>query len=333
MEPMLVLFNPSSNQGRAAGKRTPLQAALDRAGLKYTFVVTQSIGHLRRVAREAGRTHTLIVGAGGDSTYSLIAGEILAGRLNVVLGMIPLGSSNDVPREFGLDRMDKAIEALKERRTQAIDLGVVRTGGLPLGYFLGQANVGLGAVVNRRVARMAERRRKTARRQWAAGYLAIRAALWSREVPLRLEIEGGGRTTTGKFLAAVFSNIRYWATGKMIAPEARTDDGILDLCLIKPCPFTRLAEIYRLAGKGRHGRLRQVEFQRAASFRLHSEIPMEIQADGEILGTNDGRTKFGDLEIEIVPNALKIIGCGRCPVGGDTAQGADVLLENERRTK
>ncbi|MCX6565204.1 MAG: diacylglycerol kinase family protein [Candidatus Aminicenantes bacterium] len=308
MEPMLVLFNPSSNQGRAAGKRASLQAALDHAGLKYTFVVAQSVGHLRRVAREAGRTHALIVGAGGDSTYSLIAGEILAGRLDAVLGMIPLGSSNDVPREFGLDRMDKAIGALKEGRTRAIDLGVVRTAGLLLGYFLGQANVGLGAVVNRRVARMAERRWKTARWQWAAGYLAIRAAIWSREVPLRLEIEGGGRTTSGKFLAAVFSNIRYWATGKVIVPEARTDDGILDLCLIKPCPFIRLAEIYRLAGKGRHGRLRQVEFQRASSFHLRSRFPMEIQADGEILGTIDGRTKFDDLQIGIVPNALKIIG-------------------------
>ncbi len=308
MEPMLVLFNPSSNQGRAAGKRADLQAALDRAGLKHTFVVTQSVGHLRRVAREAGRTHALIVGAGGDSTYSLIAGEILAGRSDAVLGMIPLGSSNDVPREFGLDRMDKAVKALKEGRTRGIDLGVVRTGGFPLGYFLGQANVGLGAVVNRRVARMAERGWKTARRQWAAGYLAIRAALWSREVPLRLDIEGGGGTTSGRVLAAVFSNIRYWATGKLIAPEARTDDGILDLCLIKPCPFIRLAEIYRLAGKGRHGRLRQVEFRRAAAFRLRSEFPMEIQADGDILGTSDGRTKFGDLEIGIIPNALKIVG-------------------------
>jgi len=307
MEQMLVLFNPSSNQGRAAKKKTDLEDALRRAGLKFTFVVTQSLGHLRRVARDAGRSYSLIVGAGGDSTYSLIAAEILAGRVGATLGMIPMGSSNDVPREFGLDKMEKAILALKEGRTRRIDVGVVRTGGTPIGCFLGQANVGLGAVVNRRVARMAERRWKTARLQWAAGFVAIRAAYWSGEVPLRLEIESGGKTTAGRFLAAVFSNIRYWATGRLFAPEARTDDGVLDLCLIKPCPFIRLAEIYRLAGKGRHGRFRQVEFQKSANFRLRSEFPLEIQADGEILGTPDGRAKFTELEIGIAPKALNII--------------------------
>jgi diacylglycerol kinase (ATP) len=308
MKRILVLFNPSSNQGRAAGRKAAVQTALDKAGLKYTFVVTQSVGHLRRVARDAGRDHDLIVGAGGDSTYSLIAGEILAGRLNAALGMIPLGSSNDVPREFGLERIDYAVEAIKDGRTRKIDLGIVRAAGQTIGCFLGQANVGLGAVVNRRVARMAERRWKRARLQVAAGFIAIRSAIFSREVPLRLEIEGNGQTASGKYLVALFSNIRYWATGRLINPRARTDDGILDLCLIKPCPFIRLAEIYRLSGRGRHGRLRQVEFHRAASFLVRSAVPMEIQADGEILGTSDGRSKFSELEIGLVPKALEIIG-------------------------
>jgi diacylglycerol kinase family enzyme len=308
MEPMLVLFNPSSNQGRAARKREALEESLRRAGMKYTFVETESVGHLRRVARDLGRNCDLIVGAGGDSTYSIIAWEILAGRLKAALGMIPLGSSNDVPREFGLERMDKAVQALKDGKTRRIDLGVVRAGDEPIGCFLGQANVGLGAAVNRRVARMAERRWRTARLQWLAGFVAIRGAYWSGEVPLRLEIEGGGQKTSGKFIAAVFSNIRYWATGKLISPEAKTDDGLLDLCLIKPCPFIRLAEIYRLAGKGRHGRLRQVAFQKAPSYQLHSEFPLEIQADGEILGTSKGIAKFTDLQIDIVPNALSIVG-------------------------
>jgi len=308
MKPMLVLFNPSSNQGRAAAKKAAVQAALDKAGLKYTFVVTQSVGHLRRVAREAGRDHELIVGAGGDSTYSLIAGEILTGRLNAALGMIPLGSSNDVPREFGAERIDYAVEAIKDGRRRKIDVGIVRAAGQTIGCFLGQANVGLGAVVNRRVARMAERRWKRARLQFAAGYVAIRSAIFSREVPIRLVVEGGEQTAVGKFLVAVFSNIRYWATGRIINPRARADDGILDLCLIKPCPFIRLAEIYRLSGRGRHGRFRQVEFHRAESFRVRSTVAMEIQADGEILGTSDGRSRFTEFEIGLVPKALEIIG-------------------------
>jgi diacylglycerol kinase (ATP) len=308
MESMIILFNPSSDQGRAAGKRGLLQAALDRAGVSAKIIVTQSEGHLRRMARDTGRFYSRIVGAGGDSTYSIIAGEILSAGTGAALGMIPLGSSNDIPREFGVARLEKAVAVLKEGRTRNIDLGLVKSQGRTLGYFLGQANIGLGAFVNRRVARRAERRRRIARGQFLAGFLAVREAIRSGEVPLRLEIAGAGTTITGLYTAAVFSNIRYWATGKTIAPEARTDDGFLDLCLVKSCSLSRLAKIYRLAGKGRHGRSPSIRFLRAPSFHLRSEIPFEIQADGEILGTSDGRTKFGELEIEVAPRALKIIG-------------------------
>jgi diacylglycerol kinase family enzyme len=308
MEPMIILFNPSSDQGRAAGKRGVLQAALDRAGVSAKIIVTQSEGHLRRLARDAGRFYSRIVGAGGDSTYSIIAGEILSAGTGAALGMLPLGSSNDISREFGMERLEKAVAVLKAGRKREVDLGLVKSQGRALGYFLGQANVGLGAFVNRRVARRVERRKRFTRSQSLAGFWAVRDAIRSGEVPLRLEIAGAGTTTAGSFMAAVFSNIRYWATGKAIAPEARTDDGLLDLCLVKSSSLLGLAGIYRLAGKGRHGRSPLIQFLRSPSFRLHSEIPFEIQADGEILGTNDGRTKFGELEIEVVPRALKLIG-------------------------
>ena len=304
---MIILFNPSSDQGRAAKKRDALQTALDQAGLKYKLIITQSQGHLRRVARDAGRFSSLIVGAGGDSTYSLIAGEIQAARTGATLGMIPLGSSNDIPREYGLERMDKAIAALKEGRIRNVDLGYVKAGRHLLGCFLGQANVGLGAFVNRRVAGLVKRRKWWAKRQAWAGFLAIREVIRSGEVPLHLEITGAGKTETGLFTAAIFSNIRYWATGKSIAPKARTDDGLLDACLLGPCSLAGLARIYRLAGKGQPGRSSKINFLQASSFRLHSNIPFEIQADGEILGTSDGRTKFGDMEIAILPKAQKLI--------------------------
>jgi len=308
MEPMIILFNPSSDQGRAAGKRGLLQAALDRAGVSAKIIVTQSEGHLRRLARDAGRFYSRIVGAGGDSTHSIIAGEILSARTGAALGMIPLGSSNDIPREFGVERLEKAVAVLKEGRTRDVDLGLVKSQGRTLGYFLGQANIGLGAFVNRRVARRAERRRRIIRSQSLAGFWAVREAIRSGEVPIRLEIAGSGTTIAGPFTAAVFSNIRFWATGKAIAPEARTDDGLLDLCLIGSHSLSGLAKIFRLARKGRHGRSPLIRFLRSPSFRLRSEIPFEIQADGEILGTSDGRTKFGELEIEVIPRALKLIG-------------------------
>ena len=301
-----ILLNPTAGSGGARRGRERLEAELRRAGTAYTLTVTDSEEHLRRMTRTLAAERGVIAGAGGDSTFLIMINEILGAGLRARLGLIGLGSSNDIPREFGIETIAKACLALAGGRVRRIDAGSVRTAESGVLYFLGQANIGLGAVVNRFVADLARRRPRLARRQTLAGLLGIRRAFRRKDIPIALSIRAGGRCFDGPLAAAVFANTRYWASGRIIAPDARPDDGLLDACLIEARSMRRLSAIDGAAKRGRHSGRRGVTMFQAAEFEVRSERPFMIQTDGETICAVGEPRFFRQAVIRSVPAALEI---------------------------
>ncbi len=303
-----ILFNPSSGRGRALDRKSYVEARLREIGLPFDLFVTRSEEDLRALARACGETHGTVVGVGGDSTFHWIVNELVRSGSSASFGMIGTGSSNDIDREFGLDSPDKAFAALKGGRTRRIDLGLIERDGVPVRYYLGQANIGLGARVNIFVENQFHQRPWLGRRQTLAGILGIVDAFRSKDLPLRLSIIPGGGATE-EYTLAIFSNIRYWATGRMICPDAVINDGMLDACLIGKTSFFGLLRIARLAGAGKHGKERDVFFSKAKSFEVSSETPFAVQTDGEIVGAPGQPERFVRVAFRAVPKALDLI-CG-----------------------
>ncbi len=305
--PLPILLNPSAGAGRARRERERVEAELKRQGISYRLTITDSEAHLRGLTRSLAAEEPRLAGAGGDSTFLIMVDEIMAARTRPRLGLIGIGSSNDVPREFGLQTLERACAALKSGTARTIDVGFVETDAGAKLHFLGQANIGLGAAVNRYVARLAERGRRLARRQSLAGFLGILEAYRSGRVPVELEIEGGGGSARGSYVAAVFANVRFWATGRIMAPDARPDDGALDACLISACSIRRLAAIDAAAKKGRHVGRRDVTMLRSEEFRVSSPRGFLIQADGEIIAENGRPVSCRRALIGVRPAALDIL--------------------------
>jgi diacylglycerol kinase (ATP) len=300
---LAILLNPSAGQGRAGHRREKLEGLLRENRLSFDLYITENEEQLKAFSRKlaiAGRT---IVGAGGDSTFHLIINEIMSVGGKAPFGLLGLGSSNDITREFGLEPLERAVAALKLGRTKTVDLGCLKQASKTLRYFLGQANIGLGVAVNKYVDSLARRRPWLARRQTLAGTLGIIKAYRERMVPIHLTVKSEKDILEGDFISVIFSNVRYWATGKLIAPQARPHDGRLDACLIGKCSFPRLARINGMANKGRHGRAPEVRLLQSAEFTVSSAAPFDIQADGEILSPDSA----SPLCIRAKPGALRII--------------------------
>jgi diacylglycerol kinase (ATP) len=305
--PLPILLNPSAGSGKAGRARERLEAELKRKGISYTLTITDSEAQLRGLTRSLAAVEPILAGAGGDSTFLVMLDEIMAVQTRPRLGLIGIGSSNDISREFGVQTLERACAALKAGTARTIDVGFVETGAGAKHHFLGQANIGLGAAVNRYVARLAERGRRLARRQTLAGFLGILDAYRSGRVPLDLTIEGRGGSARGSYVAAVFANTRFWATGRIIAPEARPDDGALDACLISACSIPRLARVNAAAKTGRHVRLRDVTMLRATEFHVSSPQAFLIQADGEIVAESRRTDSRFRTVIGVLPSALEIL--------------------------
>ena len=306
-ERISILFNPSAGMGRALKMRGALEERLRRHGILYDLAVTESGENLRDLARAHAKKYGIVVGAGGDSTFQIVVNEIMRGNADVSFGMIAVGSSNDIAKEFGVDTLEKACLALKGQRIKKIDIGCIYDCEKPTRFFLGQANLGVGVFVNQYVAGLAQGRSRLAKHQTAAGVLGIIRAYRNKRIPLPLIVESDAVRMDGEFVAAVISNVRYWASGKLINPNALPDDGRLDLCLIRKCSLARLARISSLANRGKHARAKEVKFFQAPSFEISSERPFEIQTDGEILKSLDHPTPFKKITFKIVPQCLNIV--------------------------
>lgn len=302
-----LLFNPSAGKGKALRKKSHLEKMLGKYGVPYDLFVSQSEGDLKSLAREKVGRYSILVGVGGDSTFNIIVHEIIKSHSDVLFGMIGLGSSNDITREFNLDTLDKACLALKNRRQKRIDLGCVVENNQVLRYYIGQANVGLGVFVTKHAAQLANRRSKWAKVQAVAGVSGIFIAFNSDKVPFPLTILTPIGEIYGQFVLASFNNIRYWATGRLLCPEARPDDGNLDGCLIDRCSLSRFLRIALSAKKGHHSGSEEVETIRSPWFTVSSDKPFEVQTDGEIVRRADGSSQFETIQFKILPLALSII--------------------------
>ncbi len=300
---LAILLNPSAGQGRAGHRWKKLEGLLRENGLSFDFYITESEEQLKRLSRRLATEGRVLVGAGGDSTFHLIINEIMKAGGKAPFGLLGLGSSNDITREFGLEPLERAVAALKLGRTKTVDLGCLKQGSKTPRYFLGQANIGLGATVNRYMEELARGKPWLARRQTLAGTIGIIKAYRERQVPIHLKVKSEKDTLEGDFISVIFSNVRYWATGKLIAPQARPDDGRLDVCLIEKCSFLRLVRINSLAKTGRHGRAPEVRLLQSAEFTVSSPAGFNIQADGEILPFDSASA----VRIQAKPGALRLI--------------------------
>jgi diacylglycerol kinase family enzyme len=306
-DPIAILFNPSAGKGKALKKRDRLERLLQKWEVPFELKVTASEDNLRALTRECTARYRALAGAGGDSTFQIMIDEIARSGANVDFGLIALGSSNDIAREFELDSLEKACQALKRGRTRSIDLGSIEHDGMILKYFVGQANIGLGVRVNRYVEEISGKRPRLAAFQSLAGTLGIIRSYQRKEVPLHLTVLADGQRREGGYVVANFSNIRFWATGRTLIPSARPDDGRLDSCLIKECSFLRLARLAFLARKGRHVGAPEVEFLRAPAFEISSEGRFEVQVDGEIIGGARTPLFFNNIQVRAVPQGLRLI--------------------------
>jgi diacylglycerol kinase (ATP) len=307
MEKVAILFNPSSGKGRAGEKRRALQRCLKENGVAYDWFESRHEDDLRDLVRVTAADYQTLVAAGGDTTMLIVINEMMRLKADNSLGMIGLGSCNDVVREFEIHSLKKACAAIKRNRFRRIDLGMALENEKVLRYYPGQASIGLAVLINQYVERVVKRRPRLGKYQTLSGLRGGWQALRSADLPMELTVECEKGTFRGEFVLAVFNNIRYYAAGKMATPKARPDDGLLDAFLVKDCSFPRLAYITFLTPPAAYSEKKETLTIQAPRFTVKAKKPFAVQIDGEILAAADAPRQFRKIEFASAVRALKII--------------------------
>jgi diacylglycerol kinase (ATP) len=267
----------------------------------------------------SGEQADVILLFGGDGTIHRYLGQLV--RLGLPVLVVPAGSGNDFARALGLRRVRDSRAAWQRfcdgtGNVRTIDLGVVSAldsaGGVPAPhsarYFCSVAGVGLDGEVAQRANRLP---------RWLrghGGYLLSLAPTIFTFAPLPMKIltpvdspvEGNDESTSWTTrsnqptLLAAFANTPLYGGGMKIAPQAKMDDGLLDVCIVGAVAPFRVFRLFPKVYSGHHLSVREVEYFNARRLRVETEHPLDVYADGEYVC----RTP---VEVDVHRAALKIV--------------------------
>jgi len=231
---------------------------------------------------------------GGDGTVHRHLGQLV--QLGLPVLIVPAGSGNDFANSLGLGRVRDSELAWQKFRGGAanvrqVDLGVIdadaERDAAPrrTRYFCCVAGVGFDGEVARRANRLPRWLRAH------GGYLLSVAATVFTFAALPMKIYLGGENPGAAenwamrshrpSLLAAFANTPFYGGGMKIAPQAKLDDGQLDVCLVGDVDRFRLFCLFPTVYAGKHLSIREVEYFKTARARVETEYPLDVYADGE----------------------------------------------------
>ncbi|MDX6566263.1 MAG: hypothetical protein QOE10_1925 [Gaiellales bacterium] len=299
----LVIVNPAARNGAVGRRWEKLAAQLSALGIDAETTHTERPGHATELVRD-GLRHgpRLVVAVGGDGTVNEVVngffddGKAIAPESE--LAVIPIGTGRDGVRTHGISgKPERAIALLADGATRTIDLGratyTAHAGGEESRIFLNIASCGLSGAVAERANRTSKRLGGTPAFLWAT--IATFAG-W-KNVPFRITIDGEQRELVAN--NTIVANGRYFGGGMHIAPDARTDDGLLDAIVFGDVGRLDLARNMHRLYRGTILRHPKASHRLARSVLVEPARALPIEIDGEQPGVTPVR-------FEVLPAALRL---------------------------
>lgn len=305
----LFIVNP------VAGKREAERAAVPAireyfethsTGAAWQIVRTDYPGHAKELAREAaqGGEPVRICACGGDGTLS----ETVSGAYmfpNAEFAVYPCGSGNDFIKCFGDAEHFRSIQEIVDGTGRPIDL-------LKVNDYICMNLVSVG--IDADVANAMNRWRGVPLLRGPVSYDLAVAECLLKPLGKRMRLRIGEEQREGSFMLAAAGNGKVYGGHYMATPNAKVDDGIIDLIAVDKIPLTRIMKVLGVYQRGEHlqpdgqvaPELRDcLRYYRTDHIEIESERSFVVNVDGEILRTDHVTIEMMHHKIRfVVPAAL-----------------------------
>ena len=283
-----AICNPAAGNGRGKKIGLQIEQKLKEKGIPCSLWLTEAPGHATELAKKAcAQGAETVLSIGGDGTAFETARGMLGSES--ALGVIPAGTGNDFVKTIGvpLEPM-AALEHVLSHPARKTDVGEINGR-----MFLNE--IGTGFDVS--VLDYAAKAKKYCRGVLPYLYGVVRTLFRFQSVPITYSVDGSESVTVDAFVVAV-ANGGIIGGGIPIAPEAKADDGKLDVVLVEKIQRRDLTK--RLIGlmKGKILTFPETRFVRAETVTF-SAPDMRVNVDGEIFPEKS-------VSARILPGALLI---------------------------
>jgi len=190
---------------------------------ELTFCKTLTKEDTGSLIKDNFNKYEVFVAAGGDGTVHTVATELVGSKK--ILGVLPLGSGNGFAKEFGF-KMNVRSLLIDIRKAESMDIDVIEINDK---LCLNVAGIGLDSFVAHSFNNL------KLRGFLPYVWLTLKTFLALR--PFHVKIKCGGEEIVSEELFVLtIANTRQFGNNAYIAPEARPNDGLIDIVLIKPFP-------------------------------------------------------------------------------------------------
>ena len=297
MKDFILIANPISGKGYARNVAEQAYTALTESGAQGQLTFTSASGDAKRFAQEAASDGIRsVIACGGDGTLHEVVNGI-ATVPDVTLGVLPCGRGNDFAAAIGLPlKPEAAIATLVSGTPIRVDLGCCYNSSQPStissvgasstrdsdnrqpttdNYFTTIATCGYDTEVSRRAAKGTPLFAGTA----SYAYAAVETLFYYEPPFVRLEGDFG--VHEGPILLAATGITNRYGGGFQIVPNARIDDGLFDVCIIRPVSSLTVLRLMVTLFWGGHVSHPAVSLHQTRTLTIETDPPILLYADGE----------------------------------------------------
>jgi diacylglycerol kinase (ATP) len=301
---MIFIVNPIAGRGAGTLALPEIKRKTHENSMVCEIISTEHAGHAIDLARDAAISECgIVVAVGGDGTSNEVLNGLMQaqnqGHRNTKMAIIGIGRGNDFAYGFGISPgLQNGFTVLQQGNHRLVDVGQVVGGDYPQGRYFGNGvGIGFDAVVGFEALKLTH----------LHGFLnyivaALRTIFLFFNAP-SVQIEYDDQLITQPSLMVSIMNGRRMGGGFMMAPDASTDDGKLDLCIVGQLTRIGILAMIPRFMKGTQASRPQIKTGRAAHIHIVAmKGVLPVHADGETICTAGS-----ELRVEIIKHALDIL--------------------------
>lgn len=279
------IVNPKARSGMGGMVWKTLEPELKKRRADYLCSLTERRGHAGKIASEitSDEEEHVIVVLGGDGTVNEVVNGIRDPR-KVILGYIPIGSSNDFARGLNIpkDPMKALHIILEPEKIIQMDVGVLERAGKKRRFAV-SAGIGFDAAVCHEVC---VSKWKVLLNRIGLGKLSYAVVAFDRlkkDCPVCMTVSCDGRAEQNfeKVYFAAFMNLPYEGGGFRFCPSAVPGDGALDMIIVHGISVLKILCLLPLAFAGKHTGFKGVTVIRCRRAKISVPVPLALHTDGE----------------------------------------------------
>ncbi len=297
--PQKITFIINKSRKLKASSLETIDSLKKLANYTCTDFITNEPKHATELALKASENgFDFIIAVGGDGTCNEVVNGIMLSqrRSEVIFGIIPNGSGNDFQKNIGDFSPQKFTESLLRKNSKSIDIIRLQHKS-EIKYALNIVGIGFDGHV---VQKLQNIRCSYGLKGKFAYAISILSSFLSFQKQVT-HFQSGDDVIHGKMLMAVVCNGHTFGHGLIIQPEAKIDDGKLNIAYLGNVSFF---DYIRNLGKLKRG-----EFVQHPEVQYLQGMNVSISMDGKGLYTEMDGEYFsqGDVTFEIVPSALQLL--------------------------